>query len=103
MTLTGILSAGNVPGAVDAYVVLQLPSGQFLSLQLGGALVPGLVPIARRITPVDFQGTLAQYTFTGGEPAGTYTWYAVLTLPGTLNFVSPLRQLAFVIGSADGR
>jgi hypothetical protein len=103
MTLTGILTAGNVPGAVDAYVVLQLPSGQFLSVQLGGPLVPGIVPIARRITPVDIQATLAQYSFTGGEPGGTYTWYAVLTSPGTLNFVSPLRQLAFVIASSDGR
>jgi hypothetical protein len=97
MMLTGILAAGNIPGPVDAYIVLRLPSGQLLSLQLGGRFVPGIVPIARRFVPFDFQGALAQYTFTGGEPAGTYTWYAVLTTPGTLNFVSPLQQLAFTV------
>jgi hypothetical protein len=97
MTLTGTLSAGNVPGAVDAYVVLQLPSGQFFSLQLGGGLVPGVVPIARGFGPIDFQGVLAQYTFTGAEPPGIYTWISALTAPGTLNLVSPLQQVAFTV------
>jgi hypothetical protein len=97
MALTGTLSAGNVPGAVDAYIVLRLPSGQFLSLQLGGRFVPGIVPIARGFQPFDFQGVLAQYTFTGAEPPGTYTWLAALTAPGTLNFVSPLQQVAFSV------
>ncbi len=97
MIVTGILSAGNVPGLVDAYVVLQLPSGQFLSLQLGGQFAPGVVPIVRGIAPVAVQAVLAQYTFTGAEPRGTYRWYAVLATPGTLNFVSPLQQLAFVV------
>ncbi len=97
MTVTGILSAGNIPGLVDAYVVLQLPTGEFLSLQLGGRFAPGLIPIARQIAPFDFQGVLAQYTFTGVEPRGTYTWHAVLATPGTLNFLSPPQQLAFVV------
>jgi hypothetical protein len=97
MTLTGTLSAGNVPGAVDAYVVLRLPSGVLLSLQLGGRLVPGVVPIARGVGPVNFQGVLAQYTFTGAEPPGTYTWFSALTAPGTLNLVSPLQQVAFTV------
>jgi hypothetical protein len=97
MTVTGILSAGNIPGLVDAYIVLQLPSGAFLSLQLGGRFVPGVVPIARQIAPFDFQAVLAQYTFTGVELRGTYTWHAVLATPGTLNFVSPPQQMAFVV------
>jgi hypothetical protein len=99
MILTGTLSAGNVPGAgaVDAYVVLRLPSGQFLSLQLGRGFVPGIVPIAKGFTPVDFQGVLAQYTFTGAEPAGTYTWLAALTAAGTLNLVSPLQEVPFTV------
>jgi hypothetical protein len=59
--------------------------------------VPGIVPIARRFAPFNFEGTLAQYTFTGGELGGVYTWYAVLTTPGTLNFVSPLQQVAFSV------
>jgi hypothetical protein len=96
MVLTGILSAGNVVGLVDAYIVVQLPSGQFLSLQPGG-FTAGLIPIARRFAPIDLQVILAQHTFSGGEPHGTYTWYAVLTTPGTLNFVSTLEQLTFVV------
>jgi uncharacterized delta-60 repeat protein len=97
MVVTGILSAGTIPGLVDAYVVLQLPSGEFLSLQLGGRFAAGLIPIAQRFAPFDFQAILAQYTFSGVEPRGTYTWYAVLTTPGTLNFVHPPQQLAFVV------
>ena len=97
MTVVGSLSAGNVPGLVDAYIVLQLPTGQFMSLQLGGQFVAGIVPIARQFAPFDFQGLLAQYTFSGVEPSGTYQWYAVLTTPGTLNFVSALQQVPFAV------
>jgi hypothetical protein len=97
MTLTAVLDAGNVPGPVDAYVVLMLPSGELLSLQFGGQFVPGLVPIVRGFAPVDFQGTLGQFTFSGAEPPGDYTWFAVLATPGTLNFVSPLQQLTFTV------
>ena len=60
MAVTGILSAGNIPGLVDAYIVLQLPSGEFLSLQLGGRFAPGVIPIARGFAPFDFQAILAQ-------------------------------------------
>ena len=95
LAVTSALSAGSTPTPVDAYIVVQLPTGQFLSLQLGGGLVPGIVPIARGFVPFTYEGILANYTFTGGEPGGTYTWYAVLTEPGTLNFVSPLRQTTF--------
>lgn len=97
MAVTGILSAGNVPGLVDAYIVLQLPSGGFLSLQLGGGLAPGIIPLVRGVAPFAVQSLLVQYTFTGVEPRGTYTWYAVLATPGTLNFVSPPQQVAFVV------
>jgi hypothetical protein len=45
---------------VDAYVVVQLPSGQFLSLQTGGSLVAGLHPIARSFVPFDLEAALAQ-------------------------------------------
>jgi hypothetical protein len=95
MTLTVTLTPGSAP--VDAYVVAQLPTGGFLSLQLDGRLVPGIVPIARRFVPFAHQGTLARHTFTGAEPRGTYTWYSVLTQPGTLTFVSPLHESQFVV------
>jgi hypothetical protein len=89
MALTGTLSAGNMPGAVDAYIVLRLPSGQFLSLQLGGRFVPGIIPIARGFAPFNFQGGLAQYTFTGAEPPGTYTWLAALNRAGHAELCQP--------------
>ena len=60
MTVTGVLTSIDPPAKVDAYVVVQLPTGQDLSLQLNGALVPGIVPIARNFVPFDFEGLLVQ-------------------------------------------
>jgi hypothetical protein len=97
MVLTGTLSAGSVPEPVDAYIYLQIPGGQTFSLQLGGGFAGGIVPIARGFVPFNFQGILAQYTFTGGEPRGTYTWHVMLTTPGTLNVVGQASQVAFVV------
>jgi hypothetical protein len=95
MTLSATLTPLATPATVDAYVVVQLPTGQFFSVQLDGALVPGIVPIARGIVPFSYSGTLAQYQFTGAEPPGTYTWYSVLTQPGTMTFVGVLQQTTF--------
>ena len=97
MTVAAKLAPGSAPSAVDAYVVVQLPTGQFLSLQLPGGFVPGIIPIARGIVPIAYEDTLVSYTFSGIEPRGTYTWYAVLTRPGTLEFVSPLQQVTFTL------
>jgi Astacin (Peptidase family M12A) len=94
MAVNATLVPGTSSGPVDAYIVVNLPTGQFMSLQLDGRLVPGIVPIARRFTPFNHEGILANPAFK--EP-GTYTWYAVLTEPGTLNFVSPLQQTTFVV------
>lgn len=96
---TLVLTATVVPGspsvAVDAYIVVKLPAGQFMSAQLGGGLVPGIVPIAKNLVPTPLSQQVAQYTFNGGEPVGTYSWFAVFTVPGTLNFVSALEQDTF--------
>jgi hypothetical protein len=97
MTVIGTLVPLNSPAAADAYVVLQLPNGQYLSLQLGGGLVPGIVPIARGIVPFNYAGVLTQHTFTGGEPPGRYIWLAALTQPGTLNLIGPLQQIPFTV------
>jgi hypothetical protein len=97
---TLVVTATSVPGAppvsVDAYIVIKLPTGQFMSAQLSGAFVPGIVPIATNIVPPPLTQQVAQYTFNGSEPVGTYTWFAVLTVPGTQNFVSALDQDDFV-------
>ena len=72
MTVRATLTPGAAAEVVDAYVVVRLPDQTFLSLVLGGAPVPGIVPIAPGLTPVAFSGELFRYTFTGGEPAGEY-------------------------------
>ena len=58
MTVTAKLSPGSPSEPVDGYVVVQLPTGQFLSLQLGGSIVPGIVPIARGIVPLAYEAAL---------------------------------------------
>jgi hypothetical protein len=94
MAVNAILVPGTSSRPVDAYIVVNLPTGQFMSLQLDGRLVPGIVPMARRFVPFNYEGILANPTF---NERGSYTWYAVLTEPGTLNFVSPLQQTTFVV------
>lgn len=85
---------GLVPGAVDAYVVVQA-GGALLSLQLDGRLVPGLVPIARNIT---LPTVAAPFAFPlAGAPPGSYTWLAGVTTPGTLTLVAPLASTPFTI------
>jgi hypothetical protein len=85
---------GLVTTPVDAYVVVQVPGG-FLSLQVDGRLVPGLVPIARAIVlpmlSVPFSFPLA------GAPPGAYVWIAGVTAPGTLSLAAPLSQTPFTI------
>jgi IgA Peptidase M64 len=94
LTLTARLTPGPTPVVVDAYVVVRLPDGSFLSLQPGG-VVAGVVPIGRGFAPFALTGEFLRYTFRGDEPPGQYTWFAALTEPGTLNVVSPLDQVPF--------
>lgn len=85
---------GIVPGAVDAYVVVQA-GGALLSLQLDGRLVPGLVPIARNIP---LPTVAAPFAFPlAGAPAGSYVWLAGVTTPGTLTLVAPIASTPFTI------
>jgi hypothetical protein len=90
---TATLTPGAAPAVVDAYVVIQLPGGALLSLQLGGGLVPGVVPIAAGFTPVPLAQAVVTYTFTGAEPEGPFTFFAGLAASGS----SP----PSVIGSID--
>jgi hypothetical protein len=95
MKVVATLTPGSVAAPVDAYVVVRLPNGQFMSAQLNGPLVPGQVPIAKNLVPVALQQQVVQHTFTGSEPPGTYTWFAGLAQPGTKNFVTALDQDPF--------
>ena len=45
LTLSGALGTLPIARPVDAYIVVALPGGGFLSLQLNGSFVPGVVPI----------------------------------------------------------
>lgn len=80
----------------DAYVVLQLPSGQLMSWT-GSRLVPGLVPIARNFVPVNLDQQIASLVVPPGTPPGTYTWLAALTEPGTMNLLSGISQRSFTV------
>ena len=92
-TVTAI--GGVIPAPVDAYIVLQVAGGGFLSLQLNGQLVPGLVPIARNLV---LPSVAAPFAFPlAGAPPGSYQWLAAVTTPGTLTLVSPLVSTPFTI------
>lgn len=95
MALIATLVPGIPSTPVDAYVVVRMPTGALLSAQLGGGLIDGVHPIATNFVPMPLQVPIAQYTFTGAEPPGTYTWLAALTMPGTLTFVSAVEEDVF--------
>jgi hypothetical protein len=91
-------SLGRGPSATpaDAYVVLELPNGQFMSWT-GSGLVPGLVPIARGIVPFPFDTSLVQLVIPRGAPPGRYTWLSALTQAGTLNLLTPISESVFTV------
>jgi type VI secretion system secreted protein VgrG len=80
----------------DAYVVLQLPSGQLLSWT-GGGLVPGLVPVARNFVPVDLDLEIAALPIPAGTPPGLYKWLSALTQAGTLNLLTGIAERTVTI------
>lgn len=87
-------TGGVVTAAVDAYVLVQA-GGVYLSLQLDGRLVPGLVPIARGVVVPTVS---APFVFPlAGAPAGSYAWITALTAPGTLTLAAPLVTTPFTI------
>ncbi|HEX9710882.1 MAG TPA: hypothetical protein VGB42_13065 [Candidatus Thermoplasmatota archaeon] len=80
--------------------MVRLPDGCFLSLQLGGGVVPGIVPIATRFTPFAFSGELLRYTFTGAEPEGTYTFMGALTEARTGTVIGTIDEAPFTFTRA---
>jgi hypothetical protein len=97
LVLTATLRPGIAPALVDAYVVVELPDGSLLSLQLGGGLVPGIVPLARGFQPFPGTGELLHYRFTGGEPAGAYRVRTALTLAGTGMIFGSIEDTRFTV------
>jgi streptogramin lyase len=102
LRLTATLTPGTDPPApVDAYVVVQLPGGELLSLQPGGRVVPGVAPIARDFNPFAFNEQVLQVPFSGLEVPGPYQWFGALTEPGALNvidLIGRVTQTPFTLG-----
>jgi hypothetical protein len=96
MDLTVSLTPGTAPKNSDAYLVLQLPNGQFLSWTDNG-FVPGVVPVARNIKPFNYRAVIARMAIPADAPVGNYTWFSGLTEPGTLNLVSDIAERRFTI------
>jgi hypothetical protein len=92
--------SGLAPGPpllVDAYILIRLPDGGFVSLSPDGRAVPGILPIARGIAPVPVSGELLRATLRGDEAPGTYTWITALTETGTTNVVGPVAEQPFTV------
>ena len=96
MDLTVSLSPGKASPNADAYLVLQLPDGQFLSWTDNG-FVPGVVPVARNIKPFNYRAVVARMAIPADAPVGDYSWFSGLAEPGTLNMVSEISQRRFRI------
>jgi len=95
LTLTRTMVAGVPPTNADIYLALQLPDGTLFVMQPGGSFSQSLVPFQRNVQVPNFTGSILSYTFTGIEPVGTYSWFAALAQPGTLNVIGTLVQASF--------
>ncbi len=95
LVVTSAYTPGAVPAAVDAYHVLQTPSGELHSLTPSG-LVPGIHPHARRLA-VRTSSTveLLRVGVPAGTPPGTYRWLSALAAPDTLNLLTPIHTTVF--------
>jgi len=95
MTVTASTVQSAPVANADVYVALQLPDGTLLVMQPDGSFSTTLTPLVPNIPVPDFTGTIFNYTFSGAEPVGTYTWFAALTTPGTLNIIGTLAVQPF--------
>ncbi|MCC6991808.1 MAG: hypothetical protein IT181_22590 [Acidobacteria bacterium] len=95
LVVTVQVTSGVITTPGDAYVVVQA-GGVYLSLQLDGRLVPGIVPLARNVV---LPTAAATFSFPlAGVPAGSYAWHAGVTTPGTAALAAPLVTAPFTIG-----
>jgi FkbM family methyltransferase len=78
--------------AFDLYVVVDFPDGTIFSLQPGGTVAPGIAPMSTGLRRFDSPVSILRRTFTGGEPAGFYQLFGVLTEHGTLRVVGEVSR-----------
>jgi len=96
MDLSVSLRPGKASPNADAYLVLQLPDGQFLSWTDNG-FVPGVIPVARNIKPFNYRAVIARLAIPADAPVGNYSWFSGLAEPGTLNMMSEIAERRFKI------
>lgn len=95
----------NGTAVVDAYVAVVLPSGMFFTIGTGGVIsvLNGVVPMVTSVALGFFPDVpIFSFTFTGAEPAGTYTWFVILVPTGadptdSANWIAS-DQIAFTFG-----
>ncbi len=95
MTLSAATVAGSPPVNADIYLALQLPNGALLVMQPDGSFTTVITPVLPNIPVPNFNGSIFSYMFTGLEPAGTYSWFAVLAQPGTFNVIGTMAVASF--------
>lgn len=93
---TATFTPGDTATAVDAYTVLQFPTGQYYSLTPNG-LVPGILPLLRTTVTGSSTMDLLRLPLPAGAPLGQYTWLSALAAPGTLNLLTPIRVSTFTV------
>jgi hypothetical protein len=96
MDVSVSLRPGKASPNADAYLVLQLPDGQFLSWTDNG-FVPGVIPVARNIKPFNHRAVIARLAIPADAPVGNYSWFSGLAEPGTLNMISEIAERRFKI------
>jgi DNA-binding beta-propeller fold protein YncE len=95
IALTATTHPEPIAQAVDVYVALQLPDQSLWFLQADGALTSEARPFVASWVVAPFSGEIWHDAFTGTEPAGTYTWLAAFTEPGTMNILGAIAQAPF--------
>jgi len=98
MTVTASTVQSAPVANADVYVALQLPDGTLLVMQPDGSFSTTLTALVSNIPVPDFSGPIFNYTFTGAEPVGNYTWFAALTTPGSLNIIGTMAVQPFSFG-----
>ena len=96
MDLSVSLQPGTASPNADAYVVLQLPDGKFLSWTNNG-FVPGVVPVARNIKPFNYRAVIARMAIPADAPVGNYTWFSGLAATGTRDMLTDISERRFAI------
>jgi hypothetical protein len=90
------LAAGTAPLAADVYFALRLPTGALLFLHGDGSLSGSPAAYGTNWAGNLESRRVFQYDFTGGEPAGTYTWLAGFTEPESMTFLGPILSAPFI-------